>query len=173
MEKIGIFYGPVGGSTERVAHKIGKEFGGDNVELVPVHDAKASDVDRFKNVIFGCSTIGKETWQAASSKKDWDLFRSELEKVKVEGKVFALFGLGDHLTYPFHFVDSMGEIGKTILSKGAKVVGRCSVKDYDFKDSEAVIDGEFIGLPIDEDFEAELTEPRVKNWVVRLKNKFV
>lgn len=173
MEKIGIFFGPVGGSTERVAHKIAKEFGGDNVEFIPVHDAKAGDVDRFKNVIFGCSTIGKETWQAPSVKKDWDLFRSELEKVNVEGKVFAIFGLGDHLTYPFHFVNSMGEIGQTLLSKGAKIVGRCSVKEYDFKESEAVIDGEFIGLPIDEDFEEELTEPRIKNWVVRLKNKFV
>jgi flavodoxin, long chain len=173
MEKIGIFYGPVGGSTERVAHKIGKEFGGDNVEFIAVNNANASDLDRFKNVIFGCSTLGKETWQSASGKKDWDLFRTELEKVKVDGKVFAIFGLGDHLTYPFHFVDSMGEIGKTLLVKGAKIVGRCSVKDYEFKESEAVIDGEFIGLPIDEDFESELTEPRIKNWAVRLKNKFL
>ncbi|SDC42653.1 flavodoxin [Williamwhitmania taraxaci] len=172
MNKVGIFYGPVGGSTERVAKRIAKEFGEENVELIPVHDATAADVERFQNIIFGCSTIGKATWQADAVKKDWNQFRSELANVKVEGKTFALFGLGDHLTYPFHFVNAMGEVATGLLEKNAKIVGRCSVKEYEFKESIAVIDGEFIGLPIDEDFEAEKTESRVKNWVVRLKNKF-
>lgn len=172
MNKVGIFYGPEGGSTERVAKKIAKELGEENVEFIPVSKAKAADVDRFQNIIFGCSTIGKATWQADAVKKDWDLFRSELEKINVEGKTFAIFGLGDHLTYPFHFVDAMGEVANILLEKKAKIAGRCSVKEYDFKESAAVIDGEFIGLPIDEDFEAEKTEPRIKNWVVRLKNKF-
>lgn len=172
MNKVGIFYGPVGGSTEHVAKKVGKELGEENIEFIPVSNAKATDVDRFQNVIFGCSTIGSSTWNSDDVKKDWDLFRAELKKVKVEGKTFAIFGLGDHLTYPFHFVDAMGEVAAVLLENKANIVGRCSVKEYEFKESAAVVDGEFIGLPIDEDFEAELTEPRIKNWVIRLKNKF-
>ena len=166
------FTAPWVGKTESVAKKVQLAFGKENADLIPIKDCNATDIDKYENVIFGCSTIGKETWDAERTKADWDQFRPEIEKINFEGKVFALFGLGDHITYSAMFVDAMGTIAKIMLPKGAKIVGQVPTADYEFTDSEAVIDGQFIGLPIDEDFEPEYTDSRVIQWVNILKELF-
>jgi len=171
-KKVGIFFGPTGGKTESVARKVQQAFGEEIADIIPIKDCKASDIDKYDNIVFGCSTIGKETWNADSSKPDWDIFRPEIEKINYEGKTFALFGLGDHVTYATMFVDAIGVIGKEMLGKGAQIVGRVPTCEYEFSDSEAVIGNEFIGLPIDEDFQPELTDRRVNEWVERLKQQF-
>jgi flavodoxin I len=172
MKKVGIFYGPVGGSTERIAKLVQKEFGLENADIKPIKDAKASDLDMYENIVLGCSTIGGETWNSTKAKPDWDLFRPEFDKIDYKRKTFALFGLGEHLSYPRNFVDNMGIIGKILISKYAKIVGQTNRAGYDFTDSEALIDGSFIGLPIDEEFEAEKSAERVNKWVSALKNSF-
>lgn len=172
MKKIGIFYGPIGGSTERVAKKIQAAFGENNADLIPIKGCTAANIDKYENIIFGCSTIGKETWQADKSKSDWDEFRSELDKINYKNKTFALFGLGDHISYATMFVDAMGILAKEMMKYNANIIGRVPTCEYDFKESEALIGNEFIGLPIDEEFEADLTDRRVKEWVARLKMHF-
>lgn len=172
MKKIGLFYGPLGGSTEKVAKKVAAALGNDNVDLIPVKDAKASDVDKYENVIFGMSTIGKETWDADKPANDWDVFLPELSNIDYSNKVIAMFGLGDQITYDLHFVDALGLVAERILPKGAKVIGRVDTDGYDFRESEALYDGKFIGLPVNEDFEPELTDERVNSWVEKIKTEF-
>jgi flavodoxin I len=172
MKKIGLFYGPLGGSTERVAKKVAAALGIENVDLITAKEAKASDVEKYENVIFGLSTIGTETWESDKSANDWDIFLPEVEKVDYSNKVVAMFGLGDQITYDLHFVDSLGIVAGKILPKGAKIIGKVSPDGYDFRESEAIIDGEFIGLPVNEDFEPELTDERVNNWVDQIKTQF-
>ncbi|MDD2278975.1 MAG: flavodoxin [Bacteroidales bacterium] len=171
-KKVGIFYGPTGGKTEKVAQRVRKAIGEDMADLIPIKNSKAADFDKYENIILGCSTIGKETWDAERSKPDWDLFRPEFDNINYEGKTFALFGLGNHVTYAAMFVNAIGFIGKILLAKGANVVGRVPTCEYTFTDSEAIVGNEFIGLPIDEDFEPELTDRRIKEWVGRLKTLF-
>jgi len=172
MKKIGLFYGPLGGSTEKVAKKVVAALGFDNVDLIPVKSAKAADVEKYENVIFGMSTIGKETWQADKSANDWDLFLPELEKINYANKAIAMFGLGDQISYGNHFVDAMGIIGEKMMKKGGKIIGQVSTEGYDFKESLAVIDGKFLGLPVNEDFEPEMTDSRVNKWVKTIKPLF-
>ncbi len=172
MKKIGLFYGPLGGSTERVAKKVAAALGVENVDLIPVKDSKAMDVEKYENVIFGMSTIGTETWDADKPANDWDLFLPEVEKVNYANKVIAMFGLGDQITYDLHFVDALGLVANTILPKGAKIIGQVETEGYDFRESESVFDGKFIGLPVNEDFEPELTDERVNAWVAKIKNQF-
>jgi flavodoxin I len=171
-KKVGIFYGPTGGKTENVAQRVQEAFGKDVADLIPIKNSKAIDIDKYDNVVFGCSTIGKETWDANRTKADWDIFRPEIDKINYQGKTFALFGLGDHITYSAMFVDAMGTIANIMLAKDAKIVGRVPTSDYEFTDSEAVIGGEFIGLPIDEDFSPEHTDRRINDWVQNLKQQF-
>ena len=61
MEKIGLFYGPVKGSTEKVAQKVTEQIGNDKVDMIPVRNATVDDLNKYHNIIFGVSTIGKET----------------------------------------------------------------------------------------------------------------
>ncbi|PLX14085.1 MAG: flavodoxin [Marinilabiliales bacterium] len=172
MKKIGLFYGPLGGSTERVAKKVVAALGNENVDLIPAKDSKAADVEKYENIIYGMSTIGKETWDADKSANDWDLFLPEVEKVDYSNKVVAMFGLGDQITYDLHFVDALGLVAEKILPKGANIIGRVDTDGYDYRESEAIIDGKFIGLPVNEDFEPELTDERVNNWVEKIKTQF-
>lgn len=172
MKKIGLFYGPLGGSTERVAKKVAAALGNENVELIPVKGAKASDVEKYENIIFGMSTIGKETWESDKPANDWDVFLPEVEKVDYSNKVIAMFGLGDQITYDLHFVDALGIVAEKIMPKGAKLIGQVDTEGYDFRESLALKDGKFIGLPVNEDFEPELTDERVNNWVKIITQEF-
>ena len=172
MDKVGLFYGPVGGSTERVAQKIASLLGEDNCTLVPVGDAKYTDLDTYSNVIFGIATIGNETWNSEPVVSGWFTFMEELEKADLSNKVISLFGLGDHIRYADHFVDAMGELNELLNRKGVKSVGRVSTSDYTYRDSKAIEGAEFVGLPVDEDFEESLTDERLSDWVEKLKIEF-
>ena len=172
MNKIGLFYGPMDGSVAKVARIIADTLGSDKLDLVPVRTASNEDLNKYKNIIFGISTIGSHTWARETPSKDWDGFLPELDKIEYSGKTFALYGLGDHVTYALHFVDSLGILGGKLLDHNARIIGQCSPSDYDFKESEAIINGEFIGLPLDEDYEAEKTEKRIQNWLDRILKEF-
>ncbi|MBS0010190.1 MAG: flavodoxin domain-containing protein, partial [Bacteroidales bacterium] len=132
----------------------------------------ARDIDKFDNIIFGIATIGKETWDAEPVKSGWFEFMPELEKADLQGKKIAIFGLGDHVRWPNHFVDAMGQVYRILQEKGVDTIGKVSPDDYTFDESEALIDGMFVGLPIDEDFEPDLTDIRIKEWMVQLKKEF-
>lgn len=172
MSKIGLFFGPSKGSVHRVAEKVKTAFGEQVVDMIPVHDATAADLEKYDQLIFGISTVGKETWDSNYSNTDWAKFFPNISKVDYSGKTVAIFGLGDHLTYSSHFVNAIGVLAKQLLKNGAKIVGEVDPSGYEFDDSEALIDGKFIGLPIDEDFEPELTDERVSNWVNSIKPAF-
>lgn len=172
MSKIGLFFGPVNGSVHRVAEKVKAALGEQVVDMISVHDASAADLEKYDQIIFGISTVGKETWDSNYSNTDWAKFFPNISKVDYSSKTVAIFGLGDHLTYSSHFVNAIGVLAKELLNNGAKIVGEVDPAGYEFDDSEALIGGKFIGLPVDEDFEPELTDERVVNWVKSIKTAF-
>jgi len=174
MSKIGLFFGPENGSVHRVAKKVKAAIGEDLVELISVHDASIADLEKYDKIIFGISTVGKETWDSEYSNTDWAKFFPEVSKADYSGKVIALFGLGDHITYPSHFVNAMGRLYKEIkkATPDAQVIASVDPSAYDFDESDALIDGKFVGLPVDEDFESELTDERVSNWAEEVKTAF-
>ena len=172
MSKIGLFFGPEKGSVHRVAEKVKAALGEENVEMISVNDAKLSDLEKYDRMIFGISTVGKETWDSNYSNTDWSKFFPNISKVDFSGKTVAIFGLGDHITYSSYFVNAMGILAKDLMKNGATIVGKVDLSGYEFEESEAIFDGMFIGLPIDEDFEPELTDERVANWVNSIKPTF-
>ncbi len=172
MSKIGLFFGPLKGSVHRVAEKVKAALGEQYVDMISVNDAVLSDLEKYDLIIFGISTVGKETWDSNYSNTDWSKFFPNISKVDFSGKTVAIFGLGDHVTYSSYFVNAMGMLAKDLLKNGATIVGKVDPSGYEFDDSEAISDGMFIGLPIDEDFEPELTDERVSNWIKSIKPAF-
>jgi flavodoxin I len=172
MSKIGLFFGPEKGSVHRVAEKVKAALGEQNVEMISVNDASETDLEKFDKIIFGISTVGKETWDSDFSNTDWSKFFPNIRKVDYAGKTVAIFGLGDHITYSSYFVNAMGVLAKELLNNGATIVGKVDPDSYEFDESEAIMDGMFIGLPIDEDFQAELTDQRVAHWVNEIRPAF-
>jgi len=172
MSKIAIFYGPENGSVDRVAKSLASKIKNLNPELIPVQKATAKDLERFDTLIFGISTIGRDTWNQKFGNVDWAEFMPTISLFDFKGKKVAIFGLGDHITYSYHFVNAMGLLAKTIIRNGGKIVGKVSPEGYTFQDSDALEGGKFLGLPIDEDFEPELTDDRLNCWVEQLNTEF-
>ena len=163
MKKTGIFYGTSMGNTESVAEKIAKEL---DANLHNVADNPADELRQYDNLILGTST-----WGVGDLQDDWEDFLSALEKADLSGKTIALFGLGDASSYSDSFVDGMGTIYDSIKEKDCTIVGEVSTEGYSFDDSTACIDGEFVGLPLDEDNESDLTDERLKKWLEDIKGK--
>jgi flavodoxin I len=168
MKKIGIFYASDTGNTEIVAEKLKQVLGEDNAVLYNVSDADAEDIAGFNYLIFS-----SPTWGRGDLQDDFVEFIEELDKVNFSDKKVALFGLGDGVTYDDTFVDAMGQIYDKLIEKSCHVVGSVSTEGYNYANSMAVREGKFIGLALDEDNQAELTDERIEKWVNQLKNEFL
>ncbi|MDD4646296.1 MAG: flavodoxin [Bacteroidales bacterium] len=172
MNKIAILYGPTGGNTERAARMIAGAFGELSTELIPVKEAGGKDLSPYLGIIFGGPTVGSNTWADSNQRNDWDLFLTQLHKMNLHGKKCAVFGLGDHVSYSFYFVDDIGVMADRILETGGTLIGSVGPEGYTFDESKAFRDGKFAGLPLDEDNEPEKTEDRINRWVEQLKKEF-
>ncbi len=173
MSKTAIFFGPEKGSVNRVATLIRNLIGPEKVELIPVKNATFKDFTRFNQIIFGISTVGKETWDGKPATSDWGKFLPQVGQGDFAGKTIAIYGLGDHITYSSNFVDFMGLLARELMKTEARIVGQVPTDGYEFDESAAIFDGMFIGLPLDEDFEPELTPGRVKKWIFKLEKDFI
>lgn len=165
MSKIGLFYGPEGGNVEKVAKLIAEKINTRKVEVHKVKEIDADVVAQYSNIIMGVSTLGKHTWSSDNSGNDWDRFLPSLDGLDLKGKKIAMFGLGDHIAYADFFVDSMGDLADVLKTTGAEIVGKVTDEGYEFNESKAFVNGMFVGLPLDEDFESELTNERVDRWL--------
>jgi len=168
MAKIGLFFGSTTGNTQDIAERIQKEFGGDNV--VTLHDISEVEKDEFSDyekIIIACPT-----WDIGQLQSDWEGYYPELDEVDFSGKKVAYFGAGDQEGYADNFQDAMGILESKISELGGKTVGYWSTDGYDFNESQAVKNGKFVGLALDEDNQAELTDERISTWVKQLKSEF-
>lgn len=166
MAKIGIFYGSSTGHTEKVADLIANAFG-EGALTINVGDASEKDLDKFPYLIFGTST-----WDIGGMQDDWEDFIEVIENADLKKKKVALFGLGDQENFPDSFADGLGVLFSKIDGK-TSVVGSWPTEGYEFEESDAVKDGKFVGLVIDEDNQPKMTDERVRQWVELLKKEFV
>ena len=152
-----VIYGSSTGTCEAIAEKIDSKLG---CEAVNVQDLTADIIDSHQNLILGTST-----WGAGELQDDWYDGLKTLQNAELGGKVVAFFGCGDCESYSDTFVGGMGELYNGIKDSGARFIGCVDTDGYTFDDSEAVIDGKFIGLPLDDINEDDKTDARIEEWL--------
>ena len=81
----------------------------------------------------------------------------------------ALFGCGDAESYPDTFCGGMKELYDAAKEAGANVLEGVSTESYTFDDSDAVVDGKFVGLALDDINEDDKTEERIDAWLASIK----
>ena len=86
----------------------------------------------------------------------------------MKGKTVALFGCGDAESYPDTFCGAMRELYDAVVKAGANVLPGVSASDYQYDDSEAVIEGHFVGLALDDVNESDKTESRIDDWLAAI-----
>ena len=161
--KIGIFYGSSTGNTEAVAKKIGSLLDAE----VNIADAQTPEKLKQYDVVL----LGASTWGLGDLQDDWDPLLGQLENLKLEGKKIAFFGTGDQSSYPDTFVDSLGILYEALKNSGAEFIGKWPLEGYEYSESKAEKDGSFVGLPLDEDGQSELTDDRIEKWVNTIKSQ--
>ena len=65
----------------------------------------------------------------------------------------------------------MAAIYEAVKESGANIVGSVDAGGYNYDDSEAVVDGKFVGLALDEVNESQLTDGRIDEWVSAIKGQ--
>ena len=166
MADIRLFYGSTTGNTERVAELIQAEMGTALASVNNIANATPADLEHADAVILGTST-----WESGELQQDWEDFLPKFDQIDLSGKKVALFGLGDAAGFPDEFVNGLGTLAARVKQCGAELVGQWSTEGYEFVDSTAVVDGNFVGLVLDEENQPELTEQRVKQWVAEIRPK--
>ncbi len=155
-----VIYGSSTGTCESIAEKIAQKLG---CEALNVQELNADVVAQNQNLILGTST-----WGAGELQDDWYDGLSVLKNADLSGKTIALFGCGDCSTYSDTFVGGIGELYDGIKQSGAKFIGAVSTDGYTFDESSAVVDGKFIGLPLDDINEDDKTDERINSWVAQI-----
>ena len=147
-----VIYGSSTGTCEAIAERIASKLG---CEALNVQDLTANVVSANQNLILGTST--------------WYDGLKTLQSADLSGKTIALFGCGDCSSYSDTFVGGMGELYNGIKDSGARFIGAVETDGYTFDDSEAVIDGKFIGLPLDDINEDDKTDTRIEAWIAAIE----
>jgi len=168
MRAVGLYYGTSTGNTEEVAGMIGEKSGVSPTSIDDVTEAK--DFEGFDGLI-----VGAPTWNTGADEQrsgtSWDDFLEDISGLSLSGKKVAVFGVGDSAGYGDNFCDAIEELHSTFAAAGAEMVGATSSEGYSHTESKSEADGKFLGLPLDQDNESDMTEDRVSKWVDQLKSE--
>lgn len=171
MKKTALIYWPKKGNVEASARKIYQKFNESDIDIFTITEVDVEQLPGYDNIIIGGSTTGADNWEDAH-KTRWMEFFDRLEEVNLSGKKVALFGLGDQILYPDHFVDGMAQLKSEFVKYNVQFVGSWPTDGYEHTGSDAIENGMFIGLALDEDQQHEMTDERIETWTAQLKREF-
>ena len=160
MSKTIVVYGSSTGTCESIAQTIASKLG---AEVIAVSDLTADQLAEADNILLGSST-----WGAGELQDDWYDGIEIVKKADLSGKKVAVFGCGDSASYSDTFCGAMKELYDAAKEAGATLVGEVSTDGYEFDDSDAVVDGHFVGLALDDVNEDGETEERIDAWIPTL-----
>ena len=170
MKKTVLIYWPKRGNVESTVARLSAHFDKDAIDIFTITEIEPEKLIDYDLLIFGGSTIGADHWED-SHISSWYNFFEALKSVNLQGKAAAIFGLGDQVLYPEHFVDGMVVIRDELVAAGAKIIGRWPVEGYEHTDSKSQEGDHFIGLALDDDQQHELSDERIRKWVEVLKSE--
>lgn len=160
MSKTIVVYGSTTGTCESIAQTIGDQLG---AEVINVSDLTADQLAEADNIVLGTST-----WGAGELQDDWYDGVNVVKSANLSGKRVALFGCGDSASYSDTFCGGMKELYDAAVAAGATVVGAVPTDGYTFDNSDAVVDGQFVGLALDDVNEDDKTSERISAWLPAL-----
>jgi flavodoxin I len=160
-----LIYGTQTGTTVAVAEAIQKQLA-DLVSEIKCID-KASTADFSDDFL----VLGGSTWGDGELTDDWADFWPQMDNIDFAGKKVALFALGDQVGYGYNFVSSMKFFYDKVIERGASVIANQVTRDgFDFEHTEALVDGYFVGLVLDEVNEPHLSDDRIALWAQEVRN---
>lgn len=161
MKSTVVVFGSSTGTCQAIAEKIAGKLGADVVDAASMSEDTIKSHD---NLILGTST-----WGAGEMQDDWYDGVKTLKSAGLTGKTVAIFGCGDCESYGDTFCGGMKELYDAAVEAGATVLPGVSTDGYTFDDSDAVVDGSFVGLALDDVNEEDKTDERIDAWLETIK----
>ncbi|MCR5076665.1 MAG: flavodoxin FldA [Prevotella sp.] len=155
-----IVFGSSTGVCEEIAGKIARKTGAECINVAELTAEKLAEHD----MLF----LGTSTWGAGELQDDWYEGIKVLKDTGLTGKTVAIFGCGDSESYPDTFCGGMRELYDAASEAGANIIGAVDSGNYSYDDSEAVVDGKFVGLALDDVNEPDKTDGRIDGWLSQL-----
>ena len=165
MKKIGLFYGTTGGRTTGVVDEFDFNLR-DEVEIFDVANG-IEKIKEFDNLILVTPSYGFGELEA-----HWEAVIEDLKKIDLTDKTLALVGLGSQTTFGESFVGALEVLYKIIIKNGGKIIGLTSTDGYHFEECEAIVEGKFMGLVLDEENQDDMTPDRIYEWLEVIKTEF-
>lgn len=164
--KIGLFYGSTTCYTEIAAEKIQQQLSGVNVELFNIKETPLSKSLDYDLLIYGIST-----WDYGEIQEDWEASWQDISELDLNGKIVALYGMGDQIGYTEWFQDALGMLHQEVIAQGAFIIGLWPNNGYEFAASKALTEDKthFVGLSLDEDNQYDLSEQRITQWCQQIQ----
>lgn len=174
MQKIGLFFGTETGTTRLIAKKMQKKLGDAlcdkplNVNRIGMAEMLAYDA-----LILGTPSYGEGDIPGKSVgclEPNWEEFFSQLTtEPDFSGKRIAFFGLGAQERYADRFASSLFALVEKFRGWGAEIIGDWPNEGYTFDHSDALVNGRFLGLIIDQRTQGMLTDERIDQWLAQVK----
>lgn len=169
---IAIFYGSTTCYTEMTAEKLKVLLESDPAlpegSSVSLHNIKQQPLQHMQD--YDVLILGISTWDFGELQEDWEAHWDDIAGVDLDGKIVAIFGMGDQIGYTEWFVDAMGMLSDAIAEQNCQRIGFWSTAGYEFEKSKAVTpDGEwFVGLALDEENQYDQTDSRLLGWTMQI-----
>lgn len=160
-----LFYGTQTGTTEGVAASIQAALPDLISDVKNIYGVKPEDIQACDFLIFGGST-----WGDGELTDDFADYLPKFDSIDLTGKKVALFALGDQYGYSYNFVSAMKIVYDKVIERGGEIVAAdVSTEGFEYDHSEAVIDGYFCGLVVDEVNQPDLTDARIASWAEKVR----
>ena len=165
MTSIALLYGSSTGRTKAAAEAISCRL---LCGQVPCLDVRTWGTSAF--VPADVLVVGASTWSVGELQADWERLYPRLDELDLSRTRIALFGLGDQKNYRESFADAVGLLHDKFEALGARLdIGHTATDGYTFVTSEAVRQGRFCGLVLDDENQADLTLGRIDDWCAQLR----
>ncbi|MFT5757529.1 MAG: flavodoxin II [Alteromonadaceae bacterium] len=166
--EIGLFYGSTTCYTEMAAEKIQQAMKKSKVELYNIKDVALSKTAEYDLLILGIST-----WDYGELQEDWESHWQDIADLDLNGKIVALYGMGDQIGYTEWFQDALGMLHEQVIAQGAYIIGYWPNTGYEFAASKGLTSdqSQFVGLPLDEDNQYQLSDERIAQWCKQIENE--
>ena len=169
---IAIFYGSTTCYTEMTAEKLKVLLESDPAlpegSSVSLHNIKQQPLQHMQD--YDVLILGISTGDFGELQEDWEAHWDDIAGVNLDGKIVAIYGMGDQIGYTEWFVDAMGMLSDAIADQNCQRIGIWSADGYQFEKSKALTpDGEwFVGLALDEENQYDQTDSRLLQWSAQL-----
>lgn len=164
MKETVIIYGSTSGNCEGVAKRIAGALGVPASSVVSASNLTSELISGNDNLILGSST-----WGCGDLQEDWYDALELIKSSDLSSKTVAVFGCGDSCGFSSTFCDAMSSLYEAAKAAGAHMTGAVSTDGYSFDESASAVNGEFVGLALDEDNEGDLTDSRIGAWVESIR----